>query len=228
MLVLTWGRFLLVLQSTSEIWEGPMDVLQWRGEGNVWDRPIGKLSLINLLLIEKILSECCETSTKQVLYWLNTLYLFSGTTFLEHLLIFQKHDGNLLAALNCLQQGSSPFYFSVYFMTGLNLILMELGENTAKKLLSHMSASSWENPSTDEARRKFLSPHLSFCQNDVRMMREGSHLASGNTKPIDLGYELKTLNHNNTYVTECRNCLSLKGEHVSGKSTVMLVMWPQV
>lgn len=60
------------------------------------------------------------------------------------------------------------------------------------------------------------------------MMGEVPHLAPENTKPVEMGYVPKTLNHN-TYVTECRNCFSLEQERSPGKQAVMLGRWgPQV
>lgn len=56
------------------------------------------------------------------------------------------------------------------------------------------------------------------------MMGEVPHLAPENTKPVEMGYVPKTLNHN-TYITECRNCFSLEEEHGSRKQEVTLVSW---
>lgn len=53
-------------------------------------------------------------------------------------------------------------------------------------------------------------------------MGEVPHLAPENTKPVEMGYVPKMLNHN-TYVIECRNRFSLEEEHVSGKQAVTLV-----
>ena len=120
---------------------------------------------MNLLFIEKkILSECNETSTQQVLCWLNRLYLFPGTTCLEHLLIFQKHDGNLLAALHCLQRVSSAFDFCVYFMTGLNLKLMELGEKNTTKKLNKLRVCFKLGKSKHRRGKREISADLSFRQ----------------------------------------------------------------
>lgn len=101
-----------------------------------------------------------------MLCWLNSLYLFPGTTCLEHLLIFQKHDGNLLAALHCLPRVSSLFYFCVYFMTILNLKLMELGEKNTTKQLSKVHVCFKLGKSKHRRGKRVISasPHLSFCQ----------------------------------------------------------------
>lgn len=67
-------------------------------------KPRKKRSFINSLFIEEILSERSESLAKR------ELDLFPGTTRPEHLLIFRKHDGNLLAAPHCLQRESSPLH----------------------------------------------------------------------------------------------------------------------
>lgn len=64
-----------------------------------------------------------------------------------------------------------------------------------------------------------VSPHVPFCR---RAKYCGvSHLAPGNTSPVEMGPVPKTLNHN-TYITECRNPSSLEDEHDYGETAAML------
>lgn len=138
---------------------GSHESVQRRGEGNVWRKSIRKLSLINLLLIEKkkkfSLNAVNPPKNKGCAGWIACI---PGTTWLEHL-IFPKHDGNLSDALLCLQRGSSPFHLTVYFTTSSNLKLLEPGENATRKL-NYMSSSSWENLGTKEVRGGFLWVHV--------------------------------------------------------------------